>query len=108
MPDLTKWSIDKLKNAIWMHNNGRVPTGGLDIEEYRNELIRRGEDGRGYHEEAPELDDQEQPIKTLEDICKPVVDYLKNNYNPHCTVIITNNQIKLVEDKISVPVRSDD
>ncbi|MFL0197353.1 hypothetical protein ACJDU8_17560 [Clostridium sp. WILCCON 0269] len=48
--NLRKLSIDNLKNAIWTYNNGMVPIGGLDVEEYRNELIRRGEDGKGYHE----------------------------------------------------------
>ncbi|MCH3962954.1 MAG: hypothetical protein LKE46_01650 [Clostridium sp.] len=43
-------------------------------------------------------------IKSLEKICKPVVDYLKDNYNPHCAVVITDNQIRLVEDKIGIPV----
>ena len=47
-------------------------------------------------------------IKSLEEVCKPVVDYLKNNYHPHCTVVITDSEIRLVEDKIGIPVRSDD
>ncbi|AKA68499.1 hypothetical protein [Clostridium scatologenes] len=47
-------------------------------------------------------------MESLKKICTPVCDYLKDNYNPHCTVIITDNEIKLVEDKICIPVRSDD
>lgn len=47
-------------------------------------------------------------IESLEKICKPVVDYLKDNYNPHCTVVITDSQVKLVEDKIGIPIGSDD
>lgn len=49
--DLSKLSINQLKNAIWIYNIGCVPVGGLPIEYYRQELIRRGEDGKGYHEE---------------------------------------------------------
>lgn len=49
--DLSKLSINDLKNAIWIYNNGMVPIGGLDVERYRMELIYRGEDGRGYGEE---------------------------------------------------------
>ena len=52
--DLSKLSINQLKNAIWIHNIGHVPIGGLPVEEYRKELIRRGEDGKGYHEEEKE------------------------------------------------------
>ena len=51
MIDLSKLSIDQLKNAIWIYNSGMVPIGGLGVEEYRRELIFRGEDGKGYHEE---------------------------------------------------------
>lgn len=49
--DLSKLTIEQLKNAIWEYNNGCVPVGGLSIESYREELIKRGEDGKGYHEE---------------------------------------------------------
>jgi hypothetical protein len=49
--DLSKLTVNQLKNAIWNHNNGLVPIGGLPIEWYRQELIMRGEDGKGYHEE---------------------------------------------------------
>jgi hypothetical protein len=51
---------------------------------------------------------QIEEINSLKELCKPVVDYLKNSYNPHCTVIITDVEIKLVEDKIGIPMRSDD
>ena len=53
----------------------------------------------------------QEPIKhieNLEKLCKPVADYLKEHYDPHCTVIIAEDYIKLVEDIIGIPVRSDD
>ena len=46
-----------------------------------------------------------QEFKSLKKVCKPVVDYLKNNFNLHCAVVITDDQIKLVEDKIGIPVK---
>lgn len=49
-----------------------------------------------------------EQIKALEAVCKPVVDYLKENYDPHYTVIITDSLIKLVRDEIGIPVKSDD
>lgn len=50
--DIKKWSINQIKNAIWDLNSGRVPIGGnCDITVYRNELIFRGLDGKGYHED---------------------------------------------------------
>lgn len=47
-------------------------------------------------------------IKALQNLCKPVAEHLKEHYDPHCTVVITDDYIKLVEDTIGIPVRSDD
>lgn len=44
-------------------------------------------------------------IKGFEEICKPVVDYIRNNYHPNCKVIITDTNAVLVEDKIGVAFR---
>lgn len=44
--------------------------------------------------------------KNLEEICRPIAEYLKNNYDPHCTIIITDTQIKLVRDEIGIPVET--
>lgn len=47
-----------------------------------------------------------EEMQNLEKICKPVAKYLRNNYDPHCTIIITDTQIKLVRDEIGIPVES--
>ncbi|MBN1076984.1 hypothetical protein [Clostridium botulinum] len=47
---------------------------------------------------------KKEELKRLEEVCKPVVDYLKKNYDPHCTVVITDSQIRLVRDEIGIPV----
>ncbi|KAI3344407.1 hypothetical protein CIT17_17465, partial [Clostridium botulinum] len=47
---------------------------------------------------------KKEELKKLEEVCKPVVDYLKKNYDPHCTVVITDSQIRLVRDEIGIPV----
>ena len=49
-----------------------------------------------------------EEMEKLKELCNPVVEYLKNNWDPHCTVVITDSQIKLVRDEISIPVGSDD
>jgi len=43
-------------------------------------------------------------LKDLEVTCKPIVDYLIENYNPYTSVVITDTQIKLVEDLAGIPV----
>ncbi|AGF56423.1 hypothetical protein B0P06_005312 [Clostridium saccharoperbutylacetonicum] len=51
---------------------------------------------------------ENKEIEKLQELCKPVTEYLKNNWDPHCTVVITDNHIKLVRDEIGCPMRSDD
>ena len=41
-------------------------------------------------------------------LCKPLSDYLAENYDPHCTVIVTDSSIKLVRDEIGIPINKGD
>lgn len=43
-------------------------------------------------------------ISQIENICKPVTDFLKANYNPHTTIIITSNSIQVVSDEVYIPI----
>lgn len=47
-----------------------------------------------------------ETMKQLEELCKPVADFLKEGYDPYVTVVITAEQIKLVRDEIGIPVRT--
>jgi len=42
-------------------------------------------------------------INEIEKLCAPILEYLEENYNPHCTIIINSDGIKLVIDEISIP-----
>lgn len=46
----------------------------------------------------------EKEIIELKALCKPIVDYMKKNCSPHDTLIITDEQFKIVSDTISVPI----
>lgn len=46
-----------------------------------------------------------EKIKKLENISKPILEFIRNNYNPHTTIIINENNIKVVSDEISIPVK---
>lgn len=48
-----------------------------------------------------------EEIKELQEISKPILEFLKNNYNPHTTVIISEDGIKVVSDEINIPIRYD-
>lgn len=46
-----------------------------------------------------------EKIKELEEISKPILEFLKNNYNPHTAVVISESGIKVVSDEINIPIR---
>lgn len=44
-----------------------------------------------------------EKIKELEEISKPILEFVKKNYNLHTTVVISEDYIKVVSDEISIP-----
>lgn len=46
----------------------------------------------------------EEKIVELSEMAKPVIDFIKNNYNPLTTVIINEDSIKVVTDEINIPL----
>ena len=46
----------------------------------------------------------EEKIVELNKIAKPVINFIKNNYNHHTTVIINEDSIKVVTDEINIPL----
>lgn len=48
--------------------------------------------------------DKSKEIKELEELCKPVVDYLRENYNPYYGIVITDEGIKLMNVEIGIPM----
>lgn len=45
-----------------------------------------------------------EKVKKLQQISQPIIDFIKENYNPHTTVIISEDSIKVVIDEISIPI----
>lgn len=46
-----------------------------------------------------------EQIEEIERISKPIIEYIKNNYNPHTTVIINEDCIKVVSDEVNIPYK---
>lgn len=44
-----------------------------------------------------------EEIEELKNLCKPISDYLKKHYNPHTSIIIDNDRVRLIEDVIYIP-----
>ncbi|HDR3487783.1 MULTISPECIES: hypothetical protein [Bacillus cereus group] len=47
-------------------------------------------------------------IEQLESLAKPLVDLLREQYNPHCQIIIDSDRVRIVEDVVGVPVKEND
>lgn len=47
---------------------------------------------------------EQERMKQLEELCKPVAEWLKENYHPHATIVITEQMIRVVEDDIGIPI----
>lgn len=43
-------------------------------------------------------------IKELTKISEPVINFIKENYNPHTTIIISEDSIKVVTDEMNIPL----
>lgn len=46
-------------------------------------------------------------LEQLETLAKPLIDLLKEQYNPHCQIIIESDRVRIVEDVVGVPVKKD-
>lgn len=49
----------------------------------------------------------EKEFEKLKDACEKVVALLRHdeNYNPHMTIIIKNDEIKVVSDELNIPLK---
>lgn len=45
-----------------------------------------------------------EKIKELNKISEPVINFIKENYNPHTTIIISEDSIKVVTDEMNIPL----
>jgi len=45
----------------------------------------------------------DEKLSEFEIICKPVVEFLRKNYNPHSRVIISDDRAELLSGEIGIP-----
>lgn len=43
----------------------------------------------------------------LQEITQPIIKFLKQNYDPHTTIVITTEYIKIVRDEFGIPIKND-
>lgn len=46
-------------------------------------------------------------MKEFEELAKPLVDFLNNNYDMYASIIITTDNAKIVRDELAIPVKKD-
>ncbi len=39
----------------------------------------------------------------LEELARPLIEYLRNNLHPHASIVITDGQVQVVETTLSIP-----
>lgn len=49
----------------------------------------------------------ETTFREIEELAKPLAEYIHNHYNPHTTIIITDERVTVVEDLLGMPLYSD-
>lgn len=50
------------------------------------------------------MTENQKKIADLEELCKPVIEYLKENSDPYVEITITSEHIKVKRDIMSIPV----
>ena len=55
--------------------------------------------GRGCIEEVRKMD-----VNELNRVCMPALEFMKKNFTPHDTLIITDAQFKIVSDTVCIPI----
>lgn len=54
-----------------------------------------------------EINDVDRKLNELEELAKPISEFIIKHYDPHTTVIITDSHAKVVRDDIGVPIEND-
>lgn len=45
-----------------------------------------------------------EQLKKIKELSRPLIEYLQQNYNPHTSIIIESDGIKVVEDLMCTPI----
>lgn len=47
-----------------------------------------------------------EDLNKLTDLCKPLVDYIKQNYDPYTEIVITDSFIKVKNTTMGIPIQT--
>ena len=78
---------------------------------YPDDMIITGVKGERYPCKADIFDMTYEEVKPIPEtdyikqMCKPIASYIEEYANPHTQIIITDKEIRVVEDKLGIPVK---
>lgn len=61
-----------------------------------------------YFEKNGEIKMDEKKFKEFEEVCKPVIDFLRKNYNTMCKAIISDGFCEVVSSEMGLPNKVED
>lgn len=76
-----------------------------------DDMIITGVKGERYPCKADIFDMTYEEVKPISEtdyikqMCKPIASYIEECANPHTQIIITDKEIRVVEDKLGIPVK---
>ena len=50
------------------------------------------------------MTESQKKVADLEELCKPIIEYLKENPDPYVEITITSEYIKVKRDIMSIPI----
>lgn len=53
---------------------------------------------------AASMTQQQVAADKLEELAKPIAEYIRNHYHPHTAIVITDERVVVVEDSLSIPL----
>lgn len=72
----------------------------MELSENQNEL--------GVFESKEPHDSIETLFMEFSNVAKPVADFLRENFNPHAAVVITDSFAKIVTDEVGMPLEEEE
>lgn len=119
---ISKFKITSVDgNTLAINEEGIIPTRGLrakmkviddwsgniDDEDNIRSILDNLLDRQEKYKEKIEQQNKQSKMDKLEELCRPISDYLRDNYCPYDSIVITDDRIRLVRDEIGIPVERD-
>lgn len=106
--ELLDYLADKIADML----SKKITAPEVPAQEQSRKFVPQTSDGRsfsGEHCYKPEMQvqDNSTTFRELLEVCKPAIEFINKNYDPHCQIIVSPESIKLLRDEIGIPIKND-